>query len=306
MFTWEGISYIITCFISNTNLVILMLVKSSESPYCPPDLLLSLWDTKILWQLWKRQTLKFSQIFYIAVCKLNVFQQFYLTDPSEMLTRSLAQNKVSVWLWVFMSSYPLPNKWPQDAKNLRTFVFSTGRGCEVFFLKSYNVMSKIVSGILVTRNLNNDLQYQIDTSSTNVKIQNKVSVWLWVFMSSYPLPNKWPQDAKNLRVFYCVWTCYFQPIWRFFPIMFLMQFPSCTMSTAILWLLYTLFMILGGQNGAITFICRSITDLTKVQAQKRTKRVLLFCDTKYKHALKHVSTRWLRLEGEVSRTSEMY
>jgi hypothetical protein len=87
---------------------------------------------------------------------------------------------------------------------------------------------------------------------THSLAQNKVSVWLWVFMSSYPLPNKWSQDAKNLRVFYFVWTCYFQPIWRFFPIMFLMQFPSWTMSTAILWLLYTLFMILGGQNGAIT------------------------------------------------------
>ena len=44
----------------------------------------------------------------------------------------------------------------------------------------------------------------------------------------------------------------------------------------------------------------------KYKAQKRTKRVLLFCDTKYKHVLKHVSTRWLRLIKAVSHTLEMY
>jgi hypothetical protein len=33
MFTWEGISYLIKGFISNTNVVILVLVNSSESPY---------------------------------------------------------------------------------------------------------------------------------------------------------------------------------------------------------------------------------------------------------------------------------
>jgi hypothetical protein len=33
---------------------------------------------------------------------------------------------------------------------------------------------------------------------------------------------------------------------------------------------------------------------------------LLFCDTKYKHVLKHVSTRWLRLIKAVSHTLEMY
>jgi hypothetical protein len=37
MFTWEGISYIIKYFISNTNSIILVLANSSESPYCLPD-----------------------------------------------------------------------------------------------------------------------------------------------------------------------------------------------------------------------------------------------------------------------------
>jgi hypothetical protein len=37
MFTWEGISYIIKCFISNTHLVTLVLANSSESSYCLPD-----------------------------------------------------------------------------------------------------------------------------------------------------------------------------------------------------------------------------------------------------------------------------
>jgi hypothetical protein len=37
MLTWEGISYIIKGFISNTNLVILGMANSSESPYCLPD-----------------------------------------------------------------------------------------------------------------------------------------------------------------------------------------------------------------------------------------------------------------------------
>ena len=37
MLTWEGISYIIKGFISNTKLVILGLANSSESPYCLPD-----------------------------------------------------------------------------------------------------------------------------------------------------------------------------------------------------------------------------------------------------------------------------
>ena len=35
--TWKGISYIIKCFISNTNLVILVLANSSKSPYCLTD-----------------------------------------------------------------------------------------------------------------------------------------------------------------------------------------------------------------------------------------------------------------------------
>jgi hypothetical protein len=37
MLTWEGISYVIKGFISNTKLVILGLANSSESPYCLPD-----------------------------------------------------------------------------------------------------------------------------------------------------------------------------------------------------------------------------------------------------------------------------
>ena len=53
IFTWEGISYIIKYFISNTNVVILVLENSSVIILSPRPLL-SLWDIKNPWQLWVR------------------------------------------------------------------------------------------------------------------------------------------------------------------------------------------------------------------------------------------------------------
>jgi hypothetical protein len=68
MFTWEDISYIIKCFISNTNLVILVLVNSSVLPYClllkhqNPLTALNVWFVGILLLM----SGKFSVIFKVA------------------------------------------------------------------------------------------------------------------------------------------------------------------------------------------------------------------------------------------------